>query len=57
LIAPRITVGREKIAKAITLWQAERSHDALSKAMNGRLFLWIVDKINITLTYNRRIFL
>eukprot|EP01125_Pyxidicula_operculata_P011624 TRINITY_DN380_c0_g1_i3.p1 TRINITY_DN380_c0_g1~~TRINITY_DN380_c0_g1_i3.p1 ORF type:complete len:2192 (-),score=799.53 TRINITY_DN380_c0_g1_i3:42-6617(-) len=49
IIAPRITVGKEKISKGMTPFLAARSRDALTKAIYGRMFLWVVSKINQTL--------
>jgi myosin heavy subunit len=50
LIYPRITVGQnERVRKQTDAVQASRARDALAKALYGRFFLWIVDKINETL--------
>lgn len=50
LIFPRITVGQnERVRKQTDAVQAGRSRDAMARALYGRFFLWIVDKINETL--------
>eukprot|EP01127_Copromyxa_protea_P008635 TRINITY_DN1985_c0_g1_i1.p1 TRINITY_DN1985_c0_g1~~TRINITY_DN1985_c0_g1_i1.p1 ORF type:complete len:2168 (-),score=640.96 TRINITY_DN1985_c0_g1_i1:13-6204(-) len=50
LIFPHITVGQgERVRKQTSAIQASRARDALAKAIYGRFFLWIVDKINDTL--------
>jgi myosin protein heavy chain len=51
LIRPRIQVGakQELIAKELNPQKAASSREAVCKAIYGRMFLWIVDKINETL--------
>jgi len=55
LLHPRIVAGaakggkQEKIKRDFNPIQAAASRDALVKALYGRLFLWIVDKINQSL--------
>jgi myosin heavy subunit len=50
LVSPRILAGgRDLIATHLTPEKAASSRDALAKALYGRLFLWVVSKINDTL--------
>eukprot|EP01124_Arcella_intermedia_P031929 TRINITY_DN7341_c0_g1_i1.p1 TRINITY_DN7341_c0_g1~~TRINITY_DN7341_c0_g1_i1.p1 ORF type:complete len:2129 (-),score=642.61 TRINITY_DN7341_c0_g1_i1:79-5514(-) len=53
IIKPRITVNNEKIAKNMTPAKAAISRDSLAKAIYGRMFLWVVDKINQTLNVKK----
>jgi len=50
LIRPRIRIGnREIVQTSLNLEKAKASRDALCKALYGRMFLWVVDKLNQTL--------
>eukprot|EP01121_Diplochlamys_sp_Union-15-3_P003573 TRINITY_DN1350_c0_g4_i1.p1 TRINITY_DN1350_c0_g4~~TRINITY_DN1350_c0_g4_i1.p1 ORF type:complete len:1506 (-),score=394.08 TRINITY_DN1350_c0_g4_i1:40-4557(-) len=56
IIRPKIKVGgnKEIVQKALDVTKASASRDALVKALYGRMFLWVVDKINKTLTVEMR---
>eukprot|EP01121_Diplochlamys_sp_Union-15-3_P003575 TRINITY_DN1350_c0_g6_i2.p1 TRINITY_DN1350_c0_g6~~TRINITY_DN1350_c0_g6_i2.p1 ORF type:complete len:1534 (-),score=398.22 TRINITY_DN1350_c0_g6_i2:47-4093(-) len=56
LIKPKIKVGggKEVVQKHLDVVKASASRDALVKALYGRMFLWVVDKINKTLTVEPR---
>jgi myosin protein heavy chain len=49
LVRPRILAGRDLVARSLNPHQASNSRDALAKALYGRCFLWVVDKINQSL--------
>jgi myosin heavy subunit len=50
IVAPRILAGgRDLIATHLNPEKAAASRDALVKALYGRMFLWVVSKINDTL--------
>jgi len=49
LVRPRILAGKDLVAKSLNPAQASNSRDALAKALYGRMFLWVVDKINQSL--------
>src|SRR5690606_29258760 len=55
ILTPTITVGQggkeEKVARKLNKKKAEASRDALCKALYGRIFLWIVKKINDVLSH------
>eukprot|EP01099_Mayorella_cantabrigiensis_P006382 TRINITY_DN529_c0_g1_i8.p1 TRINITY_DN529_c0_g1~~TRINITY_DN529_c0_g1_i8.p1 ORF type:complete len:1417 (-),score=467.12 TRINITY_DN529_c0_g1_i8:2318-6529(-) len=53
LLRPRIKAGHEIVQTQLDVGKATHSRDALSKAIYGRMFLWIVKKINATLTQSR----
>jgi myosin protein heavy chain len=46
LCKPRIKAGSEYVKTHLTVEKASYSRDALSKAIFGRLFLWIVKRMN-----------
>jgi myosin protein heavy chain len=51
LLRPRIRVGKDKefVQTTLNLDKARASRDALCKALYGRMFLWVVEKLNSTL--------
>lgn len=49
LVRPRILAGKDLVSKSLNPAQASNSRDALAKALYGRMFLWVVDKINQSL--------
>lgn len=51
LLSPRIKAGNEWVTRALNRPKAMASRDALCKALYGRLFMWIVHKINETLSH------
>lgn len=51
ILSPRIKAGNEYVAKSLNKAKAAASRDALSKTLYGRLFNWIVKKINDTLSH------
>lgn len=51
LLSPRIKAGNEWVTRALNKPKAMASRDALCKALFGRLFLWIVQKINKILSH------
>eukprot|EP01121_Diplochlamys_sp_Union-15-3_P003572 TRINITY_DN1350_c0_g2_i1.p1 TRINITY_DN1350_c0_g2~~TRINITY_DN1350_c0_g2_i1.p1 ORF type:complete len:1508 (-),score=393.15 TRINITY_DN1350_c0_g2_i1:16-4539(-) len=56
IIKPKIKVGggKEVVQKHLDVIKAASSRDALVKALYGRMFLWVVEKINKTLTIEPR---
>lgn len=47
ILRPRIKVGNKEIVQTrLSEIKAKASRDALCKALYGRMFLWVVDKIN-----------
>lgn len=51
LLSPRIKAGNEYVSKALNKVKAAASRDALAKGLYGRLFNWVVKKINDTLSH------
>lgn len=54
LVEPRILAGRDLVATQLNPEKAASSRDALTKAIYGRIFLWIVRKINLVLAQERK---
>jgi myosin heavy subunit len=47
ILRPRIKVGNKEVVQTrLSELKAKASRDALCKALYGRMFLWVVDKIN-----------
>jgi len=53
LLKPRIKAGNELVATHLSPEKASYSRDALCKALYGRMFLWIVQRVNKVLAQDR----
>eukprot|EP01087_Luapelamoeba_hula_P006044 TRINITY_DN16196_c0_g1_i1.p1 TRINITY_DN16196_c0_g1~~TRINITY_DN16196_c0_g1_i1.p1 ORF type:complete len:1514 (-),score=442.75 TRINITY_DN16196_c0_g1_i1:68-4609(-) len=51
LLSPRIKAGNEYVSRSLNKVKAAASRDALAKGLYGRLFNWVVKKINNTLSH------
>lgn len=49
IVTPRVLAGKDLVTLQLSPQKAANSRDALVKALYGRMFLWVVDKINQTL--------
>ncbi len=54
ILSPRIKAGNEWVTRALNKQKAIASRDALCKALYGRIFFWIVKKINETLSHKEK---
>jgi myosin heavy subunit len=48
-------VGKERIESNLTKIEAQATRDAMAKSIYGRLFIWLVQRINQSISSNMQI--